>query len=167
MKTEQEMQAIAYKAGIWRSVFTRITVALCLLLLGLTVWAYISLPDTVPMNFDFAGNITNWGGKGIVWLMPAFILPVVPLTFVLMRYESVINMPVRLNERNREVQLALVRAFIPVFNACIVLVFITIQLMIVAGAWGSIGGWGWLMPVGMALLAFSIVYYIVLARRYK
>jgi uncharacterized membrane protein len=33
--------------------------------------AYPALPDRIPKHFDWKGRPDGWGGKGMIWLMPA------------------------------------------------------------------------------------------------
>lgn len=44
-----------------------------LLQIGILVWLiviYPTIPDQVPTHYGAGGEITAWGGKGILWLMP-------------------------------------------------------------------------------------------------
>ena len=46
-----------------------------LLQIGILIWLiviYPSLPPQVPTHYGAGGEITSWGGKGILWLMPVF-----------------------------------------------------------------------------------------------
>lgn len=44
-----------------------------LLQLGILIWLiaiYHTVPDQIPTNYGVGGEITNWGSKGTLWLMP-------------------------------------------------------------------------------------------------
>ena len=71
-----------------RNLFDWITDLVCILVLlgtfGFIGSKYSSLPDQVPTHYDFAGNITSYGGKASVWIMPVVALILGYLLMVLL-----------------------------------------------------------------------------------
>ena len=55
-----------------------ITNVICLLAiiasLVLIILRYSQLPDRIPTNFDFSGNVTGYGSKGMLWVLPVLNL---------------------------------------------------------------------------------------------
>jgi len=71
--------------------------ALCLVLLiaGLTLTAikYPALPSQIPNHFDAAGNVTDYSGKGSVWLLEGINILMYAMMTVFIFIPAVIENP--------------------------------------------------------------------------
>jgi uncharacterized membrane protein len=90
---------------------TRITTVLDLIgLIGLivslvmTVSAWSSLPDLIPVHFGLNGQPDSWGNKLIVWIFPVVNLVVYSSFLFLRRYPHTFNYPVKITSQNAENQ---------------------------------------------------------------
>ncbi len=68
---------------------------------GLAIYAYLSLPDEIPLHFDFNGNPISTSPKWMFLLIPLAFSPA-PLLFLIMtkyrfaiirKYPSILNVP--------------------------------------------------------------------------
>lgn len=57
--------------------------------------AMSSLPEQIPIHFDFAGNPDGYGSRATVWLTPIIATFLGFLAIVLLRYPSSFNVPGR------------------------------------------------------------------------
>ncbi|MHC5596804.1 MAG: DUF1648 domain-containing protein [Nostoc sp.] len=39
-------------------------------LFGIAIYAWSTLPDTIPVHFGFDGQANGWGSKKVLWLLP-------------------------------------------------------------------------------------------------
>lgn len=63
---------------------------------------YGSLPDEVPSHYDALGNITSYGPKWNVWIMPLVALALLILLEILERFPETWNTGIQANKRNKE-----------------------------------------------------------------
>jgi len=47
-----------------------LTLIITLFLITLPCFFILQLPDTIPMHFDFKGNIDRYGSKHFIWILP-------------------------------------------------------------------------------------------------
>jgi uncharacterized membrane protein len=70
---------------------------------GYTFYIYPSLPDTIPIHYNFQGEPDGFGGKGSVWVLPCiatFLFALMMLiTFI---PPNVLNYPVGATDERKE-----------------------------------------------------------------
>ncbi|KAB7705949.1 DUF1648 domain-containing protein [Bacillus aerolatus] len=82
------------------------TIVSLLLIIGNVIYLLIqwsTLPDQVPIHFNAKGEADGWGGKGMIWFVPAVTLLLWAGLTALERVPHVYNIP-NLTEENKERQ---------------------------------------------------------------
>lgn len=64
---------------IYRLIF-RVSLAISIVLYGLGIFFYPSLPEKIPIQFGFDGGVNSWGSKPTVFLFPTLLLLVTLIT---------------------------------------------------------------------------------------
>lgn len=127
-----------------------------------------SIPAEVPAHFGIEGEITRWGSK---WEM--LILPVISgvLGFVLIwlrKHPEWYNMPVRITEQNAEFYYRLTRHLLMIISFVMVAGFAWLSYDIIQIAKGhSPFLEGWFMPTFLISMFAPIVYFLYKTVRYQ
>lgn len=139
----------------WASLISAIAISVALLA------AYPSMPDIVPIHFDFNGEPDNFGPKTSVFWLVAIMLALTVLIFWLAARPRIVNYPVPVTADNAARLYAL-------SYQLLVIVGVGMQL-IYAGIAASLFGSPivWLLWVGLAVLLVSTVPVIVLMVRQR
>lgn len=136
------------------------------LLVVATAWMWPTLPDRIPMHFDFSGHVDRYGGRLELLFLPAIaVVLYVGLTF-LARVPHVFNFPVRLNADNVARQYRLGRMLVTGLKAAIVWTFLVILVEIgrVAGEPGAAPS-PFVIAVPIVAIFGGIAVYFVAAAR--
>ncbi len=75
-----------------------------LLLIGLPVYYFSSLPDTIPMHYGFTGKPDGFGGKATIWITPIMGFLMYAGMTVLNKFPHIFNYPVEITPENAEKQ---------------------------------------------------------------
>jgi uncharacterized membrane protein len=77
---------------------------LVIVLIGYTILAVNTLPDRIPIHFNFEGEADNFGSKHTLWMFPVIASILVGLMSVIKRHPEYLNIPVKITDENRERQ---------------------------------------------------------------
>ncbi|MBK9293307.1 MAG: DUF1648 domain-containing protein [Oligoflexia bacterium] len=69
--------------------------------MGYCITYWPSLPEKVPMHFDFSGNPDAWGSKEWIFVIPAAGLLLYSLLSIISRFPQKFNYPVEVTNENR------------------------------------------------------------------
>ena len=124
-------------------IYLIMTVIGGLILLGTTVYACImwqQLPDQIPIHFDFAGNVTDYGGKGSMILLLGVGWSMFVVMTVLVKFPKTWNMPVKVTAENAERLYSITRGMLEAVKliAVILMASITITTITMAESAGGI-----------------------------
>ena len=135
--------------------------ALLLLLWGLTLYNFITLPAVIPTHFNFAGKVDNYGSKTTLLILPlAGTFLFFSLTMLNKRPHS-FNYPVPITGENARAQYALATRLLRVMQVAIMAVFAVVMAMISSAVRGSAGGLGlWFVPLILVFFAGLTGVYI-------
>ncbi|MCD6020101.1 MAG: hypothetical protein K0S53_3222 [Bacteroidetes bacterium] len=115
---------------IWEAV----SITLLLINMLLIAFTLPSLPDTVPIHFNFAGKADGWGNKHMLWLVFVVMLPIYAiftyLSFNPGFYRS------RMTEKNLEEQYRITSKMARTVKAFILLAFVFLTLFVLKSAQG-------------------------------
>ena len=133
---------------------------------GLVVFTYGSLPDTIPTHFGVGGNPDGWGPRWMVFLLPAVELTLyLTLTFMA-RIPHRLNYPWKITDANAPRQYRLARVFLGVMKLEIVLFFGYVKFAAIRVALGNASGLEPVfLPVFVASTVVTIAVYVGLAYR--
>lgn len=82
--------------------FVEAVAFLLLLASAYPLFIFGSLPDSLPMHYNAAGEVDGWGGKGIIFILPAISVAVYVGLSVLSRYPNRYNYPVAVTAENKQ-----------------------------------------------------------------
>lgn len=135
-------------------------VSALILLIGTLLYLLISwpsLPDEIPMHYDFAGRIDRWGGKGELFF-PVVMEWVMYLVISLVeKFPSVWNTGVRVTRENRARVYRTLKYMIKTLKLVMILIF---TFLIVSSAAG-VPLPGWFTPACMILCAGDLLFWII------
>ncbi|WP_088036375.1 DUF1648 domain-containing protein [Evansella clarkii] len=134
----------------------------------LLVFVWNTLPEEVPAHYNAAGEVTRWGSK-----YELFILPIVgAFTAIVMtvfeRFPEIHNYPKRLNESNaKEFYLNSRKLLNQVKNICLIIfALILFESVSIAIGSGSLLGI-WFLPIVIAGTCFPIVTGLIRQRKIR
>ena len=132
----------------------------------LVVQAWGTLPQTIPTHFDAAGNADDWGPKGMIWLLPAISVVMIPFMLIFRRFPWLSNTPVKITEENAEYQYGLIVRLLNVLACVVSLLFLALlnDTISIAGGGASLLG-SWFMPIFIAPIVVTLLWYFVSAMR--
>ncbi len=122
-----------------------------ILLSGLPMYYFDSLPDEIPSHFDISGNPDGYSGKGIIWLLPAVGLVMYVGLYFLNRYPHIFNYLITITQENALRQYKLATRFIRLLNTIVACLFCYITYATIQTAIGSQSGLG----------NYSVVFFLV------
>jgi len=145
-------------AAVVKNVATLVTIAFCYIYL-IASWA--NIPGRIPQRYDFAGNITDWGSKGMLWIMPLIMLGLAVLLTVVGMFPSTWNTGVTVTEENRARVYGVLKGMLDTLKLTICLMFTAITI---TSARAVDMPW-WSTFVMLGLIFVPIVVYMVLLFR--
>ncbi|WP_426274238.1 DUF1648 domain-containing protein [Chryseobacterium sp. S-02] len=92
-----------------------------------TIKHYKTLPQTIPVHFDFDGKADGFGSKKYSFLMPVFATVFYFLFAFVFRDPESANYPVKITEENKDAQFLIMEIFIRWLYILIVMIILNIQ----------------------------------------
>ena len=123
------------------------------LLLGTAIYLAVcwkDLPAKIPTNISMTGEVTGWGGKGMLWIFPALGLGTVILLTVVGFFPQAWNPGVKITPVNRERVYRLMGELLADLRIGFAVLFSAVTIWIVRLSAGP----GWVFT---ALIVISIV----------
>jgi uncharacterized membrane protein len=128
--------------------------------------SYSALPASIPVHFDFKGEVDSWGGKKTIWLLGGLLVVIYVSLTLVSRIPHLYNYPWEITEENAERQYRISRTFITLLKAEIVWLFAGMISEIVRVALGKANQ---MQPTNLyfylALIAVSVIGYFWLSYR--
>ncbi|MBC8203870.1 MAG: DUF1648 domain-containing protein [Planctomycetes bacterium] len=138
------------------------SIAICSVLLGvyLVIRGWSSLPATIPIHFDASGTADGFGPKGMIWLLPAISVVMVPLMLFLRKFPWLSNTPIQITEENAEYQYGLIVRLLSLLACAVALLFTVLvyDTIAIAGGGSSLLGW-WFLPIFIGGVIAPILWY--------
>lgn len=135
-----------------------------IVLIGFTIYAYMNMPDTVPVHFNIKGDPDRYGDKSSIFLLCGIAVILVALFMYLIKSPqnySKYNYPIKVTPENKAKVYALSARLMRVImvNILIMFLFIMVEIFLIAtGRIESIGIWSVIL---MLLLPIApVVYYL-------
>jgi len=134
------------------------------LLLALPIYYYPELPDRIPRHYDASGQITAYGGKGMIWVMPILGLITYAGLFFLNKIPHLFNYPITISPENVARQYHMATRLIRTLNVIIVVTFLYMTYATIQNALGNQEGLGKeFIPVFLFALLGTIAVYLIKA----
>jgi len=130
----------------------------------IAIWA--SLSATIPIHFNFAGQVDRWGSRNALFSTSAVMLAMYIGLSILQRFPHIYNYPFGLTPENVRRQYQVARQLLTFIKTEVVCLFAFIQWQTVSVARGRGETLGiWFLPVMMLVLFGTIACYLVQAFR--
>ena len=132
-----------------------------ILLIGLPIFHYSSLPDIIPRHYGFNGKPDGFSGKGIIWTLPAIGLVMYVGMAILNKFPHIFNYLIEITSENAERQYKIATKLLRFLNTIIVCVFCYITYATIQTALGKQSGLGsYFTPIFMVLIFGTIGIYL-------
>ncbi len=105
--------------------------------IGYAIWAYPSLPATIPTKFNGAGQATSTGPAWMIFMLPAIGLVLCSGLRLIQRWPWISNTIISITEENAERQYQLINRLLGFCGTFIALLFLVIEISMVRGAGGN------------------------------
>ncbi|GAA4149087.1 hypothetical protein GCM10022217_00560 [Chryseobacterium ginsenosidimutans] len=109
------------------TIFDIFNFGLLVFLWWFTIKHYKTLPQTIPVHFDFDGKADNFGSKKYSFLMPVLATAFFILFAFTIRDPASANFPVKITKENEWVQFLIMKIFIRWLFVLITLIFLNSQ----------------------------------------
>lgn len=134
----------------------------------ITLTQYSSLPSTIPLHFNFKGEIDSYGSKSTLFILPAVMTVVVILLSFLNTKPHIFNYPTKITEENAERQyrnatnlIRIIKTVISVFS-----ILFVIEIIRSAKAQHSTLSW-WMIALFIVSMIVPVMVSIFSARSKK
>jgi uncharacterized membrane protein len=134
----------------------------------IAVWLYPaiqfgSLPESIPVHFNAAGEADGFGDRTTIWWLPAVCTVIVAMLLLLGRIPHTLNYPVPINPANAEKQYRLATGLLRVLSLSIVIVFLLLEIMSIQTALSGADEFSsaWILPVVMIMVFSPIGYFVI------
>jgi uncharacterized membrane protein len=142
---------------------------LLVLLWVLTLWYYPSLPDTIPIHYNAAGEVDNYGNKSTILILPVIATVLFLAMSFLNRYPHLFNYPDGITAKNASGQYTKATRLLRYLKTAIVLIILLLVSGTLKTSKGENEGLGpWFLPLILCLIFIPILFYIarsVMAKR--
>lgn len=132
-----------------------------LFLLGIALWHYPSLPETVPVHFGSDGKPDSFSSKTALWFLPGLGIVIYGLANFLNNRPHLFNYPVAITPENAERRYTFATRFIRALKMLVVWLFAHLTLGTVTTANGQTEGLSsaiWVFLVAIVILTFGYLY---------
>lgn len=113
--------------NIFLIIFDVFNFGLLVFLWQFTIRNYKTLPQTIPIHFDFDGKADNFGTKKYSFLTPVLLTIFYTVFAFVVRAPEYANYPVKITEDNMHAQFLIMEIFIRWLYALIALIFLNSQ----------------------------------------
>ncbi len=136
---------------------------LCLVLLwGLTLFSFFTLPDIIPTHFNASGEPDDHGSKYILWILPVLGTLIYLGITKLNKYPHIFNYAVQITEENAAEQYTIATRMLRFLKLVVLVIFSHIVLSTYFSAMGITNGLGaWFLPLTAGLIFIPIIVMIV------
>jgi uncharacterized membrane protein len=141
--------------------------ALLLLLWIIAFYSLSLLPDKIPAHFDLAGNVTRYGSKHIVFMLPGLATVVLIGLSILNKYPHVFNYPIGITADNAEKQYRMATSLIRWLKLLVAGLFLILVLVMINSSQSITFSMSpWFILLIMFLFLLPIIVYFAAAKRY-
>lgn len=132
-----------------------------ILLIGLPIYFFDQLPESIPRHYGANGEPDGFSGKAIIWMLPIIGIIMYVGTFWLNKYPHIFNYPQEVTKENAKRLYTVGTRMLRTLNAIITVVFAYITYSTIQTALGNQSGLGsWFVPIFMALIFGTTGYFL-------
>ena len=115
------------------------------------------LPEQIPTHFDLGGNVTGYGGKAVLWLLPGIAFFTFALITVVEFFPKTWNTGVTVTQRNAARVYALARMLIVSVKVLTVLFMCAMSVLLCY----SLSIPVWLPFIFVGLIMFCTIFFMI------
>lgn len=142
-----------------------ISLLLLIAFLGITVFYYASLPETIPTHFNAAGEPDAYGHKASLFLLVGIAL----LIFLLLRYfqnkPHLYNYPTTITEENAQEQYTKAMRMMRVLNLTTLVILFYLQFQTIQTALGNATGLGSYFIIFVVISGFLPLLFLLPSKK--
>ncbi len=149
-------------ATVGRRMLLELAAAILLVVLwGQTVWAYSVLPESIPVHFNFKGEVDRYGSKTNLFILSIIATIIyLGLTFIPAKLAQ-FNFPNSTDKENRSAQINFARSIFMYLKIVILVIFLILSLFTCLVSLKMVKGLGlWFYLLLMILFVPTIVIVI-------
>ncbi len=103
-KDKSKQIKIAFQLDQWGLIMLWTSVLIMMICLLYVNWNYASLPERIPIHFDFTGNIDGYGPKSFLLIFSLLMMLTISGILWLAFYPERFNYPKMITDKNRMAQ---------------------------------------------------------------
>ncbi len=129
---------------------------------ALPVASYTTLPETIPIHYNIAGQADNFGEKSNLFILPVVATILFIALTILNKFPHLFNYPAGITQHNALKQYAIATRFIRYLKFIIVMIFGSIVLLTIRNANGKPNGpVAWFLPLILGLIFLPLAYFVI------
>jgi uncharacterized membrane protein len=127
-----------------------------------SIYAYLALPEIIPVHFSTSGKADGFGDKGTILLIPVIGTILFTMITRLARYPQSFNYVVPITEKNAAGQYRIAVNMLLYLRFAFMIIFLAIVLLTVLTANGFADGVGNLfLPLTLSLIFLPMAWFLV------
>lgn len=132
------------------------------ILFGLPLYYFNSLPETIPIHFDLYGNPDGFANKNNIWALPIIAGLLYGGMNQLNKYPHLFNYPIKITDRNAAKQYQKAIKLLRTLNTIIVVLLTSISYGSIQTALGNQKGLNpYVIVIGGVFIFLALVIYLV------
>lgn len=150
----QKIEIPETKYAKYVTIFCKVLLALTFLYL---VWSWSRLPEKIPLHYNGAGKIDNFGSKWSLWFL--YIVTLLMYGFITLteRHPGIWNTGVTVTRNNRDMVYLLLKHLIVTMKAGVTLIFCYLCIWTTTGR--NLGVW--FLPAVLLITFAPLAYYLI------
>ncbi|MDC3132703.1 DUF1648 domain-containing protein [Flavobacteriaceae bacterium] len=133
-----------------------------IILFGLPLYYFSSLPETIPIHFDLYGNPDGFANKNNIWALPIIGSLLYAGIHQLNKYPHLFNYPIKITEKNAAKQYQKAIKLLRTLNTIIVVLLTSISSGSIQTALGNQKGLNpYVIVVGGVFILLVLLIYLV------
>lgn len=134
----------------------------------MTIAAYSSLPDAIPIHYNAMGEVDGYGGKGSIFILPVVGTLLFLIITAINESPESFNYNVTITPENAESQYRNATRMMRVVKLMVALIFIAIDYHTIRIATTSADGLGAaFLPIVLGLFVMVVLYFVYQSYRLK
>ncbi len=134
----------------------------------MVIWNFSALPGTIPIHWNFKGEVDNYAGKHSIFILPVIGSFIFAGMTILNNYPHIFNYAVKIDESNAAMQYTNVTRMIRVLKTIVVFIFLFIIFKIIQSANEdnkSLEAWS--LPLVTGIIVIPVIIFIFNSFRTK
>ena len=130
--------------------------------IALALANFNGLPDSIPIHFNAAGEVDDYGSKYTIFLLPAISFLTVGLLTFLVRFPQHFNYPTKITPENAAFEYKKAKILLRAINALTSLLMLLLTWNIVQAAGGQTTNFGalfWVLIAAIIVAPFVIMFW--------